>query len=58
MTTGSIMFYGGIAGAVLGVIAVLVCIRLFPRQRKRRLQRRGEAEEDVPLSSLEVMGWA
>ncbi len=45
MTTGSIMFYGGIAGAVLGGIAVLVCIRLFPRQRKRMLQRLGEAEE-------------
>lgn len=45
MTTGSIMFYGGIAGGVLGVLSVLVCIRLFPRQRKRMLERLGEAEE-------------
>lgn len=39
------MFYGGIAGAVLGVVFVLTCISLFPRQRKRMLQRLGEAEE-------------
>lgn len=45
MTTGSIMFYGGIAGTALGVIFAAVCISRFPRQRKRMLQRLGEAEE-------------
>lgn len=38
MTTGSIMFYGGIAGVVVGVILALICMKVFPGQRKRLLK--------------------
>lgn len=41
MTTGSIMFYGGIAGIAVGIILALVCLRVFPRQRKRLLEKLG-----------------
>lgn len=37
MTTGSIMFYGGIAGIAVGIILALICLRVFPRQRKQLL---------------------
>ena len=39
MTTGSIMFYGGIAGIAVGIILALVCLKIFPRQRKRLLDK-------------------
>lgn len=38
MTTGSIMFYGGIAGVVVGVLLSLICMKIFPNQRKRLLE--------------------
>ena len=38
MTTGSIMFYGGIAGVLVGVLLALICMKVFPRQRKRLLE--------------------
>lgn len=41
MTTGSIMFFGGIAGIVIGIILALICLRVFPRQRKRLLDKLG-----------------
>lgn len=41
MTTGSIMFFGGIAGIAVGIILALVCLRVFPRQRKRLLDELG-----------------
>lgn len=41
MTTGSIMFYGGIAGIALGIILAFICLRVFPRQRKRLLDELG-----------------
>ena len=41
MTTGSMMFFCGIGAVVTGVVAALVCVRAFPRQRKRLLDRLG-----------------
>lgn len=37
MTTGSIMFYGGIAGVVVGILLALICMKVFPKQRRRLL---------------------
>ena len=34
MMTGSMMFYGGIAVVAVGVVLVLICISIFPKQRK------------------------
>lgn len=41
MTIGSIMFFGGIAGIAIGMILALICLRVFPRQRKRLLEELG-----------------
>lgn len=38
MTTGSMMFYGGIAAVAAGIVSALVCISVFPKQRKKRLE--------------------
>lgn len=38
MTTGSIMFYGGIAAVAVGVLLALICMNVFPKQRKKRLE--------------------
>lgn len=38
MTTGNIMFYGGIAGVAIGIILALICMKVFPRQRKHLLE--------------------
>lgn len=39
MTTGTLMFYRGIGGIVLGVVLGLICLRVFPKQRKKMLER-------------------
>lgn len=38
LTTGSMMFYGGIAAVAVGIASALVCISIFPKQRKKRLE--------------------
>lgn len=38
LTTGTMMFYGGIAAVVVGVILAIICISIFPKQRKKRLE--------------------
>lgn len=38
MTAGSIMFYGGIAGVAAGIVLALICMKVFPKQRKRLLE--------------------
>lgn len=42
MTVGDIMFYGGIAGAAVGVILIIICVNVFPRQRKKMLEKLSE----------------
>ena len=39
MTMGSMMFYGGIGGAITGVIGLLICLKIFPRQREKLLKK-------------------
>lgn len=41
MTTGSMMFYGGIVVVAVGVVSALICISIFPKQRKKRLEEIG-----------------
>lgn len=41
MTVGSMMFFGGIGVVVIGVVAMLVCVHVFPRQRKGLLDKLG-----------------
>lgn len=38
MTTGSMMFYGGIAAVAVGILSAIICMSIFPRQRKKRLE--------------------
>lgn len=38
LTTGTMMFYGGIAAVAVGIISALICISVFPKQRKKRLE--------------------
>lgn len=38
MTAGSMMFYGGIAAVAVGIASALICISIFPKQRKKRLE--------------------
>lgn len=38
LTTGTMMFYGGIAAVAIGIVSALVCISTFPKQRKKRLE--------------------
>ncbi len=38
MTTGSMMFYGGIAAVAVGIVSALICISVFSKQRKKRLE--------------------
>lgn len=39
MTVGNLMFYGGIAGVAVGIILIIVCVNVFPRQRKKMLDK-------------------
>ncbi len=41
MTAGELMFYGGIGGAGLCLLLVVICIAVFPRQRRKRLRKLG-----------------
>lgn len=42
MTLGNMMFYGGIAGAAVGVILIFICVNVFPKQRKKMLEKLSE----------------
>lgn len=42
MTMGNLMFYGGIAGVAVGIILIIVCVNVFPRQRKKMLEKLSE----------------
>lgn len=38
LTAGTMMFYGGIAAVAVGIVSALICISIFPKQRKKRLE--------------------
>lgn len=38
MTTGSMMFYGGIVAVAVGILSAIICMSIFPKQRKKRLE--------------------
>ena len=42
MTVGTIMVYAGMGGIAVGAIGVLVCLKLFPSQRKKLLKKLGD----------------
>lgn len=46
MTTGMIMFYGGIVGVVVGICLALICMKIFPRQRKQLLEKLSRESDD------------
>lgn len=39
MTTGEMMFYGGIGGAGICLLVLIVCIAVFPGQRRKKLKK-------------------
>lgn len=39
MTTGTMMFLGGLAGIVICLLAILISLAVFPIQRKRMLKK-------------------
>lgn len=42
LTPGSMMYYGGFWGVGIGIFLVLICIIVFPIQRKKMLKKLGE----------------
>ena len=42
MTTGTMMFLGGIAGILVCFLAILISLAVFPGQRKRMLKKLGQ----------------
>lgn len=42
MTTGTLMFLGGLAGIVISLLAILISLAVFPGQRKRMLKKLAE----------------
>lgn len=38
MTTGEILFYGGIAGTICCIIIVLIAVRVFNKRRNKKLK--------------------
>ena len=39
LTTGEWMFYGGIAGTVICILIVIIALRVFDKQRKKKLEK-------------------
>ncbi len=44
LTTGSLMYYGGFFGIGVGILSILICLAVFPKQRKKILKKLEEAE--------------
>ncbi len=42
LTTGGWLFYGGLAGIMLSIIAILLSFAIFPVKRRRLLKKLGE----------------
>lgn len=42
LTQGTMMFLGGLAGAMLGMLAILIALAVFPGQRRRMLKKLGK----------------
>ena len=42
LTTGGMMYYGGFLGVGVGVFLILICLIIFPIQRRRMLKKLGE----------------
>lgn len=42
MSMGNIMFYGGIIGIIISILAILICLRIFPREKKKLLKNLGD----------------
>ena len=51
MSTGTMMFYGGIAGTAVFLLLFLICLRVFAAQRKKlaasiEREQAGESEQN------------
>ena len=42
---GSVMFYGGIIGVAVGVLLMIICLKVFPKQRRKLLEELGQEQE-------------
>ena len=42
MSLGEMMYYGGMVGIGVCLLAGLLCIKVFPKQRKKMLEKLGE----------------
>lgn len=42
MTMGTMMFYGGIAGVAVSLLAAIICAVVFPKQRVKALKKLSE----------------
>lgn len=45
MTGGEMMFYGGIGAGSVALLLLVVCIIIFPGQRRKKLKQLGSGEE-------------
>ena len=42
ITTGTLMYYGGMIGTGIGILLLVICLIIFPKQRKKLLKKLGE----------------
>lgn len=42
MSLGEMMYYGGFVGVGVCLLAILICVKVFPKQRKKLLDKLGE----------------
>jgi|GEM_PF-4168415 len=45
MTSGEMLFYGGIGAGSVALLFLVVCIVVFPKQRRKKLRKLGSGEE-------------
>ena len=45
ITTGTLLLFGGGVGIAVSIIALLICLAVFPKQRRKLLKRLENAEE-------------
>ena len=42
MTMGTFMYYGGMIGVGVSLLSLLICLKAFPRKRRKMLEKLSE----------------
>ena len=51
-TVGQMMFYGGIAGAIICIIILLILLKLFDKKRKKKLDEMLDKVKDIDAKEV------